>query len=157
MVFYGIYMGDIVSDYDYLELTIESMRWNPQIDFVLLNIVKNEIQARKIRDIKRRLNVKNFLLRLITAEEFSARIQLRLKIEAPFNYTSDWARKLTDYKPVFGYLFPEFIKEEHRFWGYIDYDVIWGNFNAYADWFNGDYSIIFTSKCTNSNENLLLM
>lgn len=39
MVFYGAYMGDIVNDYDYLELTIESIRWNPQIDFVLLNLV----------------------------------------------------------------------------------------------------------------------
>lgn len=148
MVFFGAYMGDIVNDYDYLELTIESMRWNPQIDFILLNIVDNEQDSKQLLEIKNKLNVRNFFLKLITTEEFKDRVKLKLNIDVPFNYTSKniWGRKLADYKPVFGYLFSEFISEKHEFWAYIDYDVIWGNFNAYADWFNGDYFAVFSRK-----------
>lgn len=144
LVLYGAYMGDITLDYDYVELTIESMRWNPQVDFILLNIVKHESEAKRIRGIKDRLHIRNLYIKVLSVEDFVERVNLRFGIDIPMNYTAKWGRKLADFKPVFGYLYPEFIREEHQYWGFIDYDVIWGNFNAYADWFVSKPPAIFS-------------
>jgi hypothetical protein len=146
MVLIGAYMGDMTKHYTFIELTIESMRWNPQIDFYLINVINDTSQAAQLTTIAKRIKAINFHHIILTVEDFSARVWQRLRIHVPMNFTSKWARKLCDYKPVFAYLFPEFIREEHQYWGYIDYDVIWGNFNAYADWFTGNYPAIFSRK-----------
>ena len=40
--------------------------------------------------------------------------------------------KLCDYKPTYGYLFEEYIKE-YKFWGYCDVDVIFGDLSKFVN------------------------
>jgi hypothetical protein len=44
---------------------------------------------------------------------------------------------MCDYKPVLPYLFPHLVKPEHKYWGYVDMDVVWGNWTRFAHLFQG--------------------
>jgi hypothetical protein len=141
---FSIYMGDLTTNYDYMDLTIESMRRNPKVDFILINITPMPGQDSGLKEINSRLKVPNFHHHVISLKQLHDRVLEKLNIDV--NFTKDWYDKMPDYKPLLGYLFSEFIRPDHKYWGYIDMDVIWGNFNNYADWFQGDYSFIFPSK-----------
>lgn len=152
MILFSIYMGDILHAYDHLELTIDSMRYNPQIDYVLINIITPLDPAVKaLNELLVRLKVPNFRVVSQSMNAFSSRIKDRIHTDIPFEYgTKLWARKMCDFKPTLAFLYSELIQPKHKYWGYVDNDLIWGNINAYADWFNGPnqyqavYSVMWT-------------
>jgi hypothetical protein len=70
---------------------------------------------------------------------------------------------MTDYKPTLAWLFPELFAENlptiitsfnrdfdvsfydnkrFQYWGYVDMDLVWGNFSRFAHLFQGDYAVI---------------
>ena len=115
VVMFSIYTGDIVAKYDYFELTLESMRNNPTVDFVLINIVTQDSDVIQINEMKQRLRLPNFYVDFYTSQDLTKRVKLKLGINVPFNKT--WGRKLCDYKPLFGPLFSEHIHPYHQYWG----------------------------------------
>jgi hypothetical protein len=55
---YAIYMGKI--NYEYIEFTIESMRYNPQVTYVLINIIEDNSDDAKDIDIIKRIKCIKF-------------------------------------------------------------------------------------------------
>lgn len=141
---YSIFMGKV--KYPHLFLTLESMRLNPGVKFVLINVVEDEISdAAEIRAIVRKQNVPNFHLHVLTMTAFSSRIKEKLHIDVVFNNT--WFYKMTDYKPTLAYLFPEHFDSSPsgatiKYWAYVDMDLVWGNFSRFSHLFQGDYAVI---------------
>jgi hypothetical protein len=48
----------------------------------------------------------------------------------PFPVALDSPYKLCDFKPAYGYIFSEYLKD-FDFWGHCDADVLWGNLDRY--------------------------
>ena len=149
MVVFSIYMGKL--KYEYTALTLESMRWNPQVHHVLIHIVDgaNSTDADSIRDLQTHMGVPNFEIKLMTIAQWSERVKERLGLDLPWDKT--WFYKLCDYKPVLAYMFPEYVNQTvvgrpqeryYKFWGYADLDVIWGSFQKYASWFQGKFPFV---------------
>lgn len=95
----------------WMSLFLESCRWNPTVDFVLISDA----------DIPEDLPP-NVLLRPRTFADHKSHIVESLRLRPKWNSPY----KLVDFKPVLGYLFPELI-EGYDYWGYGDIDVIYGN------------------------------
>lgn len=152
MILFSIFMGDIMSAYDHLELTIDSMRYNPQVDYILINIIEPMDPAVKaLNELVERLKVPNFRVISESMAQFATRVDDRIHIVVPFEYgTRLWGRKMCDYKPTLAFLYSELLQEKHKYWGYTDNDVIWGNINTYADWMNGPnrYNVIYSVMWT---------
>lgn len=141
----SIHMGRV--KYPHMRLTLESMRWNPTVKFVLINIVSNtDLATGDSADLIRLAasqNVHNFHVKPITYLQLSERVQEKLGIHVPFNST--WFYKMTDYKPTLAFLFPELLDNEHpqfKYWAYVDLDLVWGNFSRFAYLFQGDYAVV---------------
>lgn len=145
MLLYTIFMGDIVASYKHIELTLESMRLNPKVQFVLINIATEKHTAHAIREMKRERRIPNFHVKVSTFADLSHRVKRALDIEVEFN--ASWYYKLCDYKPTLALLYPEFLvnpKHPYKFWGYADMDLIWGNISRFSHWFTGEYLTPFT-------------
>lgn len=58
--------------------------------------------------------------------------ELNQLIQSKFNFkiTLETPYKLCDYKPAYGYIFEEYIKD-YLFWGHCDLDLIFGNINKF--------------------------
>lgn len=150
IVLFTIYMGKL--KYPHVALLLESMRWNPMVDFKLINIIKaGSGDSDSIIELKKRQNVENFYVITVTLEEFRERVKDRLGLDIPYTY--EWYYKMCDYKPVIGHLFPELIYTQkssnggndtspYKYWGYGDMDLIWGNFSRFAHWFQGQPFVI---------------
>lgn len=50
-------------------------------------------------------------------------------------------RKLCDHKPLYGFLFEDYLKE-YDYWGWCDVDLIFGNLTKYVDKCSGGYECI---------------
>ena len=50
------------------------------------------------------------------------------KLEFPVNIIN--AYKLCDFKPLYGFIFKDFLKD-YNYWGYCDVDLVFGNFNVF--------------------------
>jgi hypothetical protein len=98
-------MGDL--KYPYLDITFETMRRNPKVDFVLIHVVENDSQLinENLLD-KKPLNFRTWPISL---RKMSLRIEKRLNIN--INLTMDWYYKMCDFKPTLAYLFPEIIQQ----------------------------------------------
>ena len=150
ILLFSIHMGTI--KYGFTQLTLESMKWNPQVHFVLIQIVDGMAEANLIVQLANYTNVPNFSIKILTMEEWRIKVLERLGIDVPWD--KSWFYKLCDYKPVLARMFPEYVnvsmissKPEERFykyWGYADMDVIWGSFQKYAHWFQGDFPFVLT-------------
>lgn len=105
------YFGNIP---DYYKLWEVSALKNNTVDF-LIYTDQNEIQQ------KGNIRVKHL--------NFS---QLREKIQSKFNFKISLEKpyKLCDYKPAYGYIFDDEIKN-YDFWGYCDMDLIFGNLRKF--------------------------
>lgn len=57
-------------------------------------------------------------------------VQQRIKHSFDFNTVIDSVHKLCEYKPAYGYLFPEYIKG-FDYWGYGDIDLIYGDIRKF--------------------------
>ena len=144
-ILFSIYMGKI--KYNYFALTVESMRLNPEVNFVIINVVEDgKDQSGFAEHVLRSISASNIVLKVLTIDEWRYRVNERLGIDIPF--TSKWYYKLCDYKPALAYLFPELIypptseHSQYSFWGYADIDLIWGNFTRFAHLFQGKYYFV---------------
>lgn len=61
-----------------------------------------------------------------------------------FKISLDTPYKFCDYKPAYGYIFSEYIKE-YDFWGYCDIDVIYGNLDNFISEYITNYDKLFLS------------
>lgn len=54
---------------------------------------------------------------------FQSKLDYTISLEYPY--------KLCDYKPAYGYIFQEYLKD-YRFWGHCDTDMIWGDISKFV-------------------------
>lgn len=96
----------------YFSYFIHSCRYNATIDFYLVtdnsDIIPNKPD--------------NVIIINKKVEEFKKNASSKLGIEVKF----DDPYKICDFKPAYGFLFPEII-EKYEYWGLCDLDVIFGN------------------------------
>lgn len=132
------YVGSV--SYEFIRLTLTSMKFNPEIDFMIVNVVDKE-EAHNYRSrhsspalvnastgtsihTKPRVNrfhrelsqiglPRNIHLKVISFEHFSSLIEKKLQITVPFNIT--WYYKMCDYKPTFAYLFNDMLEKGSSF------------------------------------------
>jgi hypothetical protein len=102
----------------YLPYFIHSCSFNPTIDFYI--ITDNE---KLIYNIPA-----NVTIVYKTLDEIKATATKKLG----FTVSIDNAYKLNDFKPAYGFLFPEII-EGYDFWGHSDLDVIYGDIREFLN------------------------
>jgi hypothetical protein len=95
----------------YFTYFLESCKYNSSVSFVI--ITDNEAP----NDLPANVRIVNSTLEEISRNA-SGKLGLKVSIEKPY--------KLCDFKPVYGYLFPEHT-QGFDFWGHCDIDVIFGN------------------------------
>ncbi len=96
----------------YLPYFIQSCVYNPAVDFILITDNQEVIPDKpdNVKIVHRTLDD----IRQSAAE----------KLGFPVNI--DYPYKLCDFKPAYGFLFPEVVKG-YDFWGHGDIDVVYGN------------------------------
>jgi hypothetical protein len=154
LVVFSIYMGKI--KYEHMPLLLESMKFNPKVQFIVINIITEPNDTDEIEAMKQRHGVENFLIVRQSIADFTQRVNERLGIRVPF--AADWFYKMCDYKPTIAYLYPEYVvNKPYKFWGYADMDVVWGNISRFAYWFQGQYPFVISGKSVrplaSSNDN----
>jgi hypothetical protein len=95
----------------YFDLFLHSVSFNPSIDIIIVSDLPKPVYCpNNVRFIK------------MTQEEIRklASLKLNFKVEVDMPY------KLCDFRPAYGYIFSDYIKE-YDFWGFGDIDVIYGN------------------------------
>jgi len=125
IVFVIAYMGKYPWYFPYF---LHSCRYNPTVDFLFFtdnNDSKLELPP----------NVK---LIPCSIEQFKSEAAEVLGFEVAVSYVY----KLCDFKPAYGCIFSDFIRE-YDFWGYCDIDVIFGNIRSFmTDELLEEYDII---------------
>lgn len=96
---------------NYFNLWMESVKYNSKIDVMFFT------------DIKKPNNIpKNIIWTKMSFNE----VQKRASATVGFQASLSTPYKLTDYKPVYGEIFDDFIKN-YTWWGFGDIDTIWGD------------------------------
>lgn len=95
----------------YANYFFHSCKFNPSIDFLI--ITDNE----KPLNLSENIKFENIELEQIS-KIAAKKLNLLINIKTPY--------KLCDFKPAYGFLFNNYIKE-YDFWGHGDLDVIYGN------------------------------
>ena len=100
---------------NYFQLFLNSCKYNPDFNWLIFSDDTSTYDFPP-----------NVRLVRMTFEELKKHIQsfFDFEIVLPSPY------KLCDYKPSYGYVFHEYLKD-FRFWGYCDIDVIMGNLRRY--------------------------
>jgi hypothetical protein len=122
LVCISIHTGSIAA-YSYLDLTLESMRWNPNVDFVVLNVIPDDESISEAYHevdelLPRGRSIDNFRVVQISSRDLSTVINKKLNLNV--NLDASWYYKMCDYKPTLAYLFPELLlipPERRRFHG----------------------------------------
>lgn len=100
---------------NYFGIWLNSCANNPTIDWLIFTDCKDKYNYPQ--------NVK---VKYTTLDEIRTRFQsfydFPISLEKPY--------KLCDYKPAYGEIFYEYIKD-YDFWGYCDTDLIWGNLRKF--------------------------
>lgn len=109
-----LYFGKLPN---YFDLWLNSCRYNSSIDFLLFTDDCTEYNYPE-----------NVRVVYTSFEEIKKEIQKKFDFKISLNYRY----KLCDYKPVYGYIFQEYIKD-YDFWGHCDVDTIWGDIRKYLD------------------------
>jgi hypothetical protein len=109
IAFIVCYLGKLPWYFNYF---VHSCKYNPTVDFYI--ITDDEAYAHPLPG-----NVK---LVYKTLPEINLAVTKKLGFEV--NITHGY--KLCDFKPAYGFIFPELI-EGYDFWGYCDIDIIFGN------------------------------
>lgn len=111
--FIVLYFGKMPS---YIEVFLKSCSYNSDYDWL---IITDDRRPYKFPN--------NVFVRYLTFEEirkkFQSKFDFKISLEDPY--------KLCDYKPAYGYIFEEFIKDKYKFWGHCDIDIICGNLNKF--------------------------
>lgn len=122
----------------YLPYYVHSCSFNPDIDFVIITDNTDEIPflPKNVKIIGKKLE------EIIDAT--SQKIGFQINIDYPY--------KLCDFKPAYGFMFPEII-DGYDFWGHCDLDIIYGNIRSFfTDIFLDSYDYIsvrhdYTTGC----------
>lgn len=99
---------------DYFTVWKESILKNDTIDFCMFTDNKSIVSAGNLK------------VHHIAFKEYVDLISSSFD----FQIVCDQPYKLCDYKPVYGYVFNEMLKD-YEFWGYCDMDMIFGNIRKY--------------------------
>lgn len=115
IVFIIIYLGEFPWYFPYF---LKSCAFNPDIDFKIFsdNNIPPSVKPSNVELI-------NYSL-----DQFNKDAAIALSIDIKLRE----AYKLCDFKPAYGYIFAEYIKE-YDFWGYCDIDLIFGNVRRFMD------------------------
>lgn len=98
----------------YFTLFIESCKKNNNVNWLILT--DNNLENLP----------ENVITQRITFQELKNLISCRLK----FDFRLDTPYKLCDYKPAYGLIFQDYIKD-YDYWGYCDCDLIFGDLNKF--------------------------
>ena len=112
----------------YLPYFIHTCSYNPTIDFIIITDNK-EIIPEKPDNVK-------IIFKTLEQVRNTASEKLGFAVNIDYPY------KLCDFKPAYGFLFPEIVKG-YDFWGHGDIDVLYGNIrNFMSDEVLNSYDII---------------
>lgn len=100
----------------YLPYYLHSCAFNPSIDFIIItdNKEKPDNVPENVKIINRTLND--------IINTTSEKLGFKINIDYPY--------KLCDFKPAYGFMFPEIIKD-YTFWGHCDLDLIYGDIRGF--------------------------
>ncbi len=115
----------------WINFFFKSVAFNVNYDWILFSDIsfRNKIPD-NVRIIPTTLNDFNKLL--------SNRLQFETNIRHPY--------KICDFKPAFGYIFSEWLKD-YMYWGYCDLDIVLGNLDSFlAEPISFGYDIISPDK-----------
>lgn len=100
----------------YLPYYLHSCAFNPNIDFIIItdNKEKPDNVPENVKIINRTLND--------IINTTSEKLGFKINIDYPY--------KLCDFKPAYGFMFPEIIKD-YTFWGHCDLDLIYGDIRGF--------------------------
>ena len=125
IIFICPYFGEFPN---YFNLTLSSIKYNKSIDWLIITDIKKEYNYPD--NVKLIYSSFNEL-----KQKIQSRFDFKISLEKPY--------KLCDYKPAYGFIFYEYIKE-YDFWGYCDFDCIYGNIrNFITEKVLTDYSRIY--------------
>ncbi len=102
----------------YFPLFIHSCSYNPTVDFILITDNK-EIIYNKPENV-------------IVIDETLDEIKRIASDKLGFTVNIDYPYKLCDFKPAYGYIFPEII-EKYDFWGIGDIDIVYGRIREFMN------------------------
>lgn len=100
---------------NYFQLFLNSCATNPEYDWLLFTDDHTEY---------------DYPVNVHVQYETFADMQHRVESRFNGNACLNTPYKLCDFKPIYGYLFEEYL-ENYRFWGYCDCDVIFGQLNHF--------------------------
>lgn len=102
----------------YFPYFIHSCSFNPSVDFYIitdnLDVIPNKPENVKI------------IFKTIEELKIDASVKLGFAVNIDYPY------KLCDFKPAYGFLFPEIV-QGYDFWGQSDLDIIFGNIRDFLD------------------------
>lgn len=104
---------------NYFNLWLKSCEYNSIINFIVITNDKKEY--------KTPTNVRIIHMEF---DEFRRKVQQKFD----FKISLESAYKLCDYKPVYGYIFSEYLND-CEYWGYCDLDMIFGDLKNYLPTF----------------------
>lgn len=81
---------------------------------------------------------KNVILNIMSFEDFKTKIQQKFEFKICLNQPY----KLCDYKPTYGYVFYDEIKN-YKYWGYCDCDLLFGDFKIIDKLLDDNYDKLF--------------
>lgn len=101
---------------NFFQLWLNSCKYNETVDWIIFT------------DNKKKYNYPNNVhVKYIEFQQLKDKIQSKFE----FKIVLDSPYKLCDYKPAYGHIFEEYIKE-YDFWGHCDVDLIWGNIRKFV-------------------------
>lgn len=128
------YFGSLPQHFN---LWLKSAAQNPSIDFLIIGDADTSEYGALPENIK---------FMRITFEELRRIVQKKFD----FEITLDTPYKICDYKPIYGYVFQEYISK-YEYWGHIDLDTILGDLVKYLPHEEYDKIYIFGHMCIYKN------
>ena len=107
----NIWMGKLPENFAFWRLSAEK---NESIDFFIITDQEGYTDSSNIHFV--------YMTFGQVRERFQRLFPFKIKLRTPY--------KLCDYKPVYGEIFSEYIKE-YDFWGHCDLDLLWGNIRSF--------------------------
>lgn len=113
IVLLTIYIGEWPWYFPYF---IQSCRYNPTINYIIFTDNKNTFV-----DLPVNIQLIPYSIRQFNIDASNV-LECEIDIKSAY--------KLCDFKPAYGYIFSDLIKN-YNFWGYCDIDIIWGNIRRF--------------------------
>eukprot|EP01041_Mallomonas_annulata_P012361 gene12361-26006_t len=135
----SIHVGPV--KWAFMPFTMESIRLNPSVQFVLISIM-NEGKKNSKKILHYAKTLPNFRLHSVSTTEFSKLVFNKLNLTIKVENTKAWHHKICDYKPTLAYLFPELLDinnssgKQPAFWAFVDIDLVWGNISRFSHLFH---------------------